>query len=282
LAESFIDDNVVSLVQHLKARYRLGLPVMAPTEDERPLRTEEVANRDIDLGFYGHPIVLTLIASKDPFSATALAASSRLVAGAGQRKLVAALTLLAGELTQHADVRTGIGVAKEHEFSTEIADRLGRIAVKKVDGERASASEALVKLLRQLGEGRDIPPNFLCKVLQLGYAADLRRDTLKTMLTGIFASPELRPHILANMTETLPFFPRELLIAVASEINHMTGDPDQSFMKREMQMALASKDRGKRPAAPQREAAPPRKPEIRPWMPMIKKASQIKSRRAAA
>ena len=275
-----MDDNVVSLVKQLKARYRLGMPVMAPTEDERPLRTEEVANRDIDLGIYGHPVVLTLIASKDPFGATALAASSRLVAGAGKRKLVAALALLAGDLTQHGDVRKGIGIAKEHAFATEIADRLGQIAVRKVEGERARASDALVKLLKQVGDGRSVPPNFLCEVLRLGYAADLRRDTLKSILTGIFVSPELRPQILASMADTLPFFPRELLIAVASEINHMNGDPDQSFMKREMQQALTSMDRDRRPAV-LREATP-RKPEVRPWMPMIQKASQIRSRRAAA
>jgi hypothetical protein len=253
---------------------------MAPTEDERPLRTEEVANRDIDLGIYGHPIVLTLIASKDPFAATALAASSRLVAGARQRKLVAALAMLAGELTRHNDVRMGIGIAKEHAFATEIADRIGQIAVKKVDAERARASESLVKLLKQVGEGFDVPPNFLCEVLRLGYAADLRRDTLKSILTGIFASPELRPHILASMTDTLPFFPRELLISVASEINHMNGDPDQSFMKREMQQVLSSMERSRRPAV-LREATP-RKPEVRPWMPLIQKASQLRTRRVAA
>lgn len=276
---AFLDDNIVSLVHQLKARYRMGLPVMAPTEDERPLRPEEVVNRELDLGLYEHPLVLTLIATKDPLGATALAASSRLVAAAYQKKLVSALAMLAGEMTCHKEVRTGIGIAQKYAFSPTIADRLGKIALERVDGERSRAFQSLVDLLKRLGEGQEVPGNFLCEVLRLGFASDLRRDTLKTMLTALFASPVLRPRILPVMGATLPFFPRDLLIGVATEINHFPGDPEQSFIKREMQAALAKKDPGIRAQAHAR-AAVPRKPEIRPWMPMIQKASQIRATRA--
>jgi hypothetical protein len=268
---TLLNDTIVTLVQDLKARYRLGLPVMAPTEDERPLRTEEVVNRELDLGLYEHPVVLTLIASKDPFGATALAASSRLVAASYQRNLIAALATLAAELTRHELVRTGLGIARQHAYAPAIADRLGQIALGRVDDEREAASRALVTLLKQVADGRNVPPNLLYQMLQLGYASDVRRETLKSMLTAIFASPVLRPHILPTMTEALPFFPRELLIGVASEINHLTGDPDHPFMRREMQVALAKKETDRRI---QPRPVAPRKPEIRPWMPMIQKASK--------
>jgi len=283
---TFLDDNIISLVHQLKARYRMGLPVMAPTEDERPLRPEEVVNRELDLGPYEHPVVLTLIASKDPLGATALAASSRLMAAAHRRKLVAALAMLAGEITRHNEVRTGIGIAQKHAFAPGIADRIGKIALERVDGERNRAFQTLVDLLKRLGAGEEVPGNFLCEILRLGYASDMRRDALKNMLTAVFAAPALRPRVLPMMGETLPFFPRDLLIGVATEINHLPGDPEQSFIKREMQAALANKDgqrRAQAPAAP-KLAGPParRKPEIRPWMPMIQKASEIRTRRAKA
>src|SRR5579859_587568 len=118
---AFLDDSIITLVQQLKTRYRMGLPVMAPTEDERPLRPEEMVNRDLDLGAYEHPLVLTLIATKDPLGATALAASSRLVAAAYQKKLVTSLALLAGEMTRHKDVRAGIDFAHKHAFAPSIA-----------------------------------------------------------------------------------------------------------------------------------------------------------------
>lgn len=276
---TFLNDDIVSLVHQLKARYRMGLPVMAPTSDERPLRPEEVVNRDIDLGIYQHPVVLTLIASKDPFNATALAASSRLVASANQGKMVQALALLAGQLTCHSDVRTGIDIAQKYDFAPSIAERIGRMALEKVDDERSRAFRSLVELLRRLGEGEEVPGNFLCAVLRLGFAADLRRDTLKSMLTALFAAPALRPRIMSMLGETIPFFPRDLLIGVAAEINHMPPDSAQTQIKREMQTALAG-DGARRSRAAAQTVAAPRKPDIRPWMPMIQKASEIRAKRA--
>jgi hypothetical protein len=278
---TFLDSNIVALVHQLKARYRMGLPVMAPTEDERPLRPEEVVNRDLDLGPYEHPVVLTLIASKDPLGATALAASARLMAAAHQRKLIAALAMLAGEMTRHSEVRAGIGIAQKHAFAPGIAEHIGKMALQRVDAERDRAFQSLVDLLKRLGAGEDASGNFLCEILRLGYASDIRRDTLKDMLTAIFASPALRPRVLPMMGETLPFFPRDLLISVATEINHLPSDPEQSFIRREMQTALADKEGTRRT---QKLSSPPprRKPEIRPWMPMIQKASEIRSRRTKA
>ena len=280
MATSLLDDDIVLLVNQLKARYRMGLPVMAPTADERPLRPEEVVNRDLDLGAYQHPVVLTLIASKDPFNATALAASSRLVASARQGKMIQALAMLAGQLTCHSDVRTGIDIAQKYDFSPTIADRIGRMALEKVDDERSRAFRSLVELLRRLGEGEEVPGNFLCSVLQLGFAADLRRDTLKSMLTALFASPTLRPRIMSMMGETIPHFPRDLLIGVAAEINHMPTDSSQAQIKREMQTALVRRGVVHRARAVAEPVAPVRKPDIRPWMPMIQKASEIRTKRA--
>ena len=279
---AFLDDEIVSLVHDLKARYRLGLPVMAPTEDERPLRPEEVVNRDLDLGLYEHPLVLTLIASKDPFNATALAASSRLVAAASHREMVAALAKLVGQVTCHTDVRAGMDIAEKHAFAPAVADKIGKLAIEKVDGERARAFRSLVELMKRLSEGEEVPGNFLCAVLSLGYASDLRRDTLKSMLTALFASPVLRPRIMTMMGETMPFFPRDLLIGVASEINHLPSDESQAFIKREMQLALAGKERERRPRKPLAASAAvsQRKADVRPWMPMIQRASQIRAKRA--
>ncbi|HLG88162.1 MAG TPA: hypothetical protein VKZ79_13305 [Alphaproteobacteria bacterium] len=280
MATSVLDDETVLLVNQLKARYRMGLPVMAPTSDERPLRPEEVVNRDLDLGAYQHPVVLTLIASKDPLNATALAASSRLVASAREEKVVAALARLAGQLTCHSDVRTGIDIAQKHDFAPTIADRIGRMALEKVDDERSRSFRSLVELLRRLGEGEEVPGNFICAVLRLGFAADLRRDTLKSMLTALFASPVLRPRILSMLGETVPFFPRDLLIGIAAEINHMPADSSQTQIKREMQDALARRGVVRRVPAIAEPRLPPRKPDIRPWMPMIQKASEIRAKRA--
>jgi hypothetical protein len=102
------------------------------------------------------------------------------------------------------------------------------------------------------------------------------------MLTALFASPALRPRIMSMIGETMPFFPRDLLIGVASEINHMPGDASQTHIKREMQLALTDRERVRRAraSAPPASAAPSRKPDVRPWMPMIQKASEIRAKRA--
>jgi hypothetical protein len=100
------------------------------------------------------------------------------------------------------------------------------------------------------------------------------------MLTALFASPQLRPRIMSMMGETIPFFPRDLLIGVAAEINHMPADSGQTQIKREMQAALSGGDGGRRARIRPQAPAAPRKPDIRPWMPMIQKASEIRAKRA--
>lgn len=237
-----LNQSIVAFARDLKARYKVGLPVMAPTTEERALRPEEVVNRDLDLGPYEHPVILSLIASRDPLSSTALAASSRLIYSARSTNLIAAIATVAGEMSTHADVRNGLGLAARYKFSPSIAERVGDLALKRVDADRQRAMEQLVALVNRLRRGDAVGDNFVADLLRLSYAANLKQDALQHTVLSIIESPILRARIKLSLIENLHFFPRHLLLAVATQVNQMPHDAEHAFLRRELQLALQLND----------------------------------------
>lgn len=237
-----LSEQVISFARDLKARYRIGLPVLAPTDDERPLRPEEVVNRDLDLGFYENPIVLSLIASRDPMTSTALAASARLIYASREQRLIGAIATVAGEMSKHADVRNGIGLAARYKFNPTIAERVADMSMRRVEQDRQQSLQQLVDLVHRLRRGDPVGPNFVADLLRHAYAANLRPEVLQRTVLSILESPTLRSKIKLSLIENLHYFPRHLLVAVATQVNRMPFDSDHAFLKRELQLALQLND----------------------------------------
>jgi hypothetical protein len=237
-----LNEQVIAFARDLKARYRIGLPVLAPTDDERPLRPEEVVNRDLDLGPYENPIVLSLIASRDPMSSTALAASARLIYSAREQTLIGAIATVAGEMSTHVDVRNGLGLAARYKFNPSIAERVADMSLKRVDQDRQRALEQLVNLVNRLRRGENVGNNFVADLLRLSYAANLRPEVLQRTVLSVLESPTLRAKIKLSLIENLHYFPRHLLLAVATQVNRMPFAADHAFLKRELQLALQLND----------------------------------------
>ena len=214
-----MDDDVQACVRELKTQYKRGLPALAPTTDERPLRAIEMVNPDLDLGFMQHPIVLTLMASRDPFVSTALAASSRLMWDASDRSIIAGLAGMIGQISQHEDVRTTADVAARYRYDPEFVQEIGNIAVRRVGEEQDQAMESLSDLLAGLRRMREAPRDFILKLLRLGYASNLSRDTFERLVMSMIRSPDLGPRIKVSVLENLHMFPRHLLIAIAMEVS---------------------------------------------------------------
>ena len=232
-----MDEDVQSTVRDLKQQYRRGLPALAPTKEERPLRALEMVNKDLDLGSMQHPIVLTLMASRDPFVSTALAASSRLMWDAGERQLIAGLAGMLGQMSQHEDVRTTADVAARYRFDPEFVSEIGNIAVRRVGEEQDRAMNTLSETLASIRQFREAPPDFVLRLLRLGYACNLSRDTFERLFMSIIRSPDLAPRVMMSVIENLYAFPRHLLIALAMEVSRSPGR-DFILLKRELERVL--------------------------------------------
>jgi hypothetical protein len=232
-----MDDEVLGAVRGLKRQYRIGLPALAPTDDERPLRVVEVVNPELDLGSMQHPVVLTLMASRDPFVSTALAASSRLMWKASERKLIAGLAGMIGQISQHEDVRTTADVAARYRFDPEFVNEIGNIAVRRVGEEQDRAMNVLSDTLNSLRQYREAPRDYVLRLLRLGYACNLSRDTLERLFMSMIRSPDLGPRVMISIIDNLHLLPRHVLIAIAMEVSR-NPSPDLDHLKRQLERVL--------------------------------------------
>ncbi len=240
-----MDDDVQSAVRDLKTQYRRGLPALAPTREERPLRAIEMVNPDLDLGFMQHPVVLTLMASRDPFVSTALAASSRLMWGAAEGQLIAGLAGMIGQISQHEDVRTTADVAVRYRFDPEFVTEIGNIAVRRVGEEQDRAMNVLSDLLASVRQYREAPRDFVLRLLRLGYACNLSRDTFERLFMSMVRSNDLGPRIMISIIDNLHVLPRHLLIAIAMEVSR-SPTREYEHLKRELERVLVGAAQGGR------------------------------------
>jgi hypothetical protein len=232
-----MNEEVEFAVRGLKTQYKRGLPALAPTTDERPLRALEMINPELDLGSMQHPVVLTLMASRDPFVSTALAASSRLMWDANDRDIIAGLAGMIGQISQHEDVRTTADVAARYRFDPEFVHEIGNIAVRRVGEEQDRAMNALGDLLTSLRQQREAPRDFVLRLLRLGYACNLSKDSFERLVMSMIRSPDLGPRVKQSIIENLHVLPRYVLIAIAMEVSRY---PDRDFehLKRELERVL--------------------------------------------
>ena len=232
-----MDGEVQSAVLELKTQYKRGLPALAPTREERPLRALEMVNPELDLGSMQHPVVLTLMASRDPFVSTALAASSRLMWDAGDREIIAGLAGMIGQISQHEDVRTTADVAARYSFDPEFVHEIGNIAVRRVGEEQDRAMNGLSELLASLRQQREAPRDFVLRLLRLGYACNLSKDSFERLIMSMVRSPDLGRRVKQSIIENLQVLPRYILIAIAMEVSRYP-DPDFEQLKRELERVL--------------------------------------------
>lgn len=247
LSSLIVTDEVAACIQDIKSQYRLRLPALAPTEEERPLRATEMVNPDLDLGFMQHPVVLTLMASRDPFVSTALAASSRLMWNASKKPLVAGLAGMIGQISQHDDVRTTADVAAKYRYDPEFVQEIGHIAIRRVPEEQDRAMNILQDLLANVRKQREAPRDFMVQLMSLGYACNLSRDTFERLFMSMVRSPDIGPKVKASLIENLHIFPRHLLIAVAMEVSRLPPHPSSDHLKQELELALINAPRAAGP-----------------------------------
>src|SRR3712207_1914731 len=169
-----IDRTALEFTQDLKRRYRSGLPAAAPVQSDRALRPEEVVNDDLDLGPYEHPLVLSTVASRDPFMPAGLAAAVRLMARKPQPATLRHYAATIGDLAQHSEVRDGIALGVRSDFAPEIIRHLRRMTLDRANEAKQTAIQQLTALVRTIGRGELVPDSVPADLLRLSYESDLK------------------------------------------------------------------------------------------------------------
>lgn len=234
-----IDRNALEFTHSLKLRYRSGLPAAAPVQTDRALRPEEVVNDDLDLGPYEHPLVLSTVASRDPFMPAGLAAAVRLMARKPEPTTLLHYAATIGDLAQHREVRNGIALGVRSNFAPEIIRHLRQMTLDRASEAKQGAIQQLTDLVRTIGRGELVPDSVPADLLRLSYESDLKPHLLEHLVLGALESPNVRARVKLALIEGVHLFPQRLRFTFATRINALAQEPEFEFLRRELAWSLA-------------------------------------------
>ncbi|MEX2449629.1 MAG: hypothetical protein WD407_02125 [Rhodospirillales bacterium] len=199
----------------IKESYKTGAPLCIPGDEHRILIPENLINANLDLSGFEDPLALAVMATQDPESPMALAASVRLSPLGPKNKLIAGVVDLVGQTTKHPLVRKCIDLVQENAFNPSAIAAVRRSTSQYILKTRKQYTIALRQNLYALMHGNIAPRAFVTEFFALTEAGNLRHDIRKKLLLSLMLSRTVRPSIKFMMLENLhrmPFAVRRTII----------------------------------------------------------------------
>ncbi len=191
----------------IKENYKAGSPLCVPGDKNRILIPENLLNPNLDLSGYEDPIALAVMATRDPESPMALAASVRLSPLGPKNKLIAGVVDLVGETTKHPLVKKCVNLVQESAFNPSDIAAIHRSTSQFILKTRKQYTVALRHNLRALMKGNIAPRAFVSEFFELTEAGNMRHDIRKKLMLSLMLSRTVRPSIKFMMLENLHRMP---------------------------------------------------------------------------
>ncbi|MEM6902917.1 MAG: hypothetical protein AAF556_06740 [Pseudomonadota bacterium] len=243
---SFVfSDQAVGIARGLNKLYRNKAPVITMTAGADPVRAEDVLDPRQQIGPLDTPLVLAVMAAKDPFEGMSLAASVRMMPGARDQELVGAIVGLVGEVTRHEIVQETCDTAVRREFAPAIVTDLRHRAVTHIDNVRQVSLASLVEHVRELSESKVVDDEFIDDLFALAFRCDLRTDTFRDMLVKVLLSNKVRARVKLLVIDRLHLLPMQLRLELVTKIDALADGTDSAYIRREIEFTL--KERGLAP-----------------------------------
>lgn len=227
----------------IKENYKKGEPICVPGEQNRILAPEFLLNHQLNLQAIEDPIVLAMMATRDPEPPMALAAAARLSPLGRKTSLLAGVYGVVGETTRHPLVQKCIAMITESAFDPEAIASVRVHASKFIDQSRRRYTEALRDNLRSLLDGAIAPRLFVRQFFELTEAGNMRADIRKKLVVSLLLSKNVRPAIKFLFLEHLSRFPTAVRQAIISAV--ITAEPSHhlDILKDEVRWIVA-RERG--------------------------------------
>lgn len=202
-----ISQDGINAALVIKQSYRTGDPICVPGDPARILLPEHLININLDLAQFEDPLPLAMMATRDPESPMALAATTRLSPKACHKDLIAGVYELVGEKTRHPLVKRCIDVVRENDFNPKAIAFVRTRTSQFIVETRKQYATALKTLLRALLNGEMAPSEFVGQFIQLTEAGNLHSDVRQKLVTSLLLSETVRPGIKFLMLEHFNSFP---------------------------------------------------------------------------
>ena len=259
---SFIfNEETVQTAINLRRLYSSKAPAITVEPGADPVRTDDVINPNAKLGVLDSPLVLAVMAAKDPFEGMSLAASIRMMPAARHTNVVGGIVGIVGEVSKHEVVQESCDTAVREEFNPKAVTALRTRAVSHISNIQQLALTDLVERVRLLSESRVVDEDFVDEVFQQAFRCDLRTNTFRDMLAKVLLSNKVRARVKLLVVDRLHLLPMQLRLELITKINALADDTDSAYIKREIEFTL--RERGLvgpnlAPASVTKSLAPPR------------------------
>lgn len=205
-------------IKDIKQRYRKGLTLGSPDLMERSLAAEDLLNWDVDLGACNNPIVLALVACRDPMVTMSMAAASRLGPMTVNHKLMSGIFTIVGEVTKHRDVKECIGLVVKDKFSESGVSSLRKQVISKIYHKRQFYRQKIKGNLQSLIDGTISPAKFVDQLFIGLNQLNLKNHAYAKMVVDFLLSRKFRPKVKILMLENLYKMPRDVRMQVMMDM----------------------------------------------------------------
>jgi len=234
-----ISKTGIDAALEIKKSYRSGNPICVPGEPTKILLPEHLINTDLDLVHFDDPLPLAMMATLDPESPMALAATTRLSPKACHKDLIAGMYELVGEKTRHPLVARCVDVVRENDFSPKsiafVRTRTSQFIVQT----RRQYAAALKLILRALLDGDIGAGDFVTQFIQLTESGNLQSDVRQKLVTSLLLSEAVRPGIKFLMLEHFESFPLPTRQGIIQAVAHAPESRHIDVLKEELRWIVS-------------------------------------------
>ena len=151
----------------IKESYANGAPILVPGEDQKILIPEHLLNPDLNLQEFEDPLPLAVLASRDPESPMALAATTRMSPLGRKTRLIREVFGLVGHTSRHPLVKETVNLVTENDFNPKAIAHVRRHAQRFIIKTRGEYTAALRQNLSALMDGAITPRAFVREFFEL-------------------------------------------------------------------------------------------------------------------
>jgi hypothetical protein len=215
---SEISQEGIETALAIKESYKERKLLCLPGDENRILLPENLLNDGIDLLSFDDPLVLAMMAVRDPEPPMAIAATTRMSPKGRGHRLVSEIFAMVGETSRHEVVKKCVTLVRESAFCPETISRVRSHASQFVVKSRAQYTQALRRNLTLLVESAIAPSQFVKEFFELTEAGNLRNDVCKTLVISLLLSKGVRPGIKFLFLENLQRFPDAVCSSIISAV----------------------------------------------------------------
>lgn len=233
-----LNDEVIDLARQVNRMYRTGLPLLTTEDQERPIGPDDILDPDQCIGPLDHPLVLAIMAAKDPFVGMSLAASVRMMPEAHEQRLVAEIIKLVGEVSRHDEVQETCYLAAKDDFAPKVVFGLRQKAELRIDDARQNAMRQVIDAISVLSDGALVEGPFIDRLLSLVYRCDLRPETFRNIFVKILMSDRIRARVKLMVIDRLHQFPIQARLELVNRLRAVATGSEYAFLLREIDFTL--------------------------------------------